>query len=420
MDLSLGFNLGVVASPTWFLSLAASFDIASPVLALDPYNTRYYRAGAQRSVSDALSTDWAGGGLILGADGAYQSFAANQAPVLSGVGLDIWGQAVNGLSAPEDFTDPAWAQQGGATTQADQAVAPDGTMTMDKVTEGVGLGQGIQYAQNISAVAGQYFVVSVHVKSDDLPFARLSCNSPLGAKYGYFDLATGAKGSTNTVSGITPLTNGIYRVSMLTGPYTSGTPAIYLVFVRSDQGATNPRSTETADGSVAYVWGAMTVDDDIPMPYASGTRYATNVTDPDFAAIASAYGLSSGLKIGANISLDRLSDPADRCVWSLGADADNCIRVDVTTTNTARLTVRASAVDVLTLETTAFGATGDKAITATLKDGAWALEATGVTGDSDAGTYGLPTLSSFRYGSKFGNSAYLNGDLNNLVLGRAA
>ena len=404
--------------PSWVGSLQSAYRLSSPVLAIDPYNTRYFRAGSPRSVSDALSTDWAGGGLILGADGAYQSFSANQAPVLSGVGLDVWKNFTNGFADPEDFTTASWTKNGGATVIADAAPAPDGTTTMDKIVEGSGAGSIAQVNQAVTHTTGVKKLAMAHVKAAELDWFKIGFSSALGSGVAFFDLTNGVVGTTsNLVSyGMVPLADGSYICYAITSPTGSGSYPIYLGF-----GATDNFAPHTGDGvSGGYLWGTMAVDSAIRLPYAPATRYAINATDPDFAALASAYGLSSGLKIGASISLDRLSDPADRCVWSLGADADNCARIDVTTSNTAKFTLRASASDVLTMETTAFGSTGDKAITATLKDGAWALEATGVTGDSDAGSYGLPTLSSFRYGSKFGNSAYLNGDLNNLVLGRAA
>ena len=405
--------------PSWVRSLQSTYRIPAPVLAIDPYNTRYFRAGAQRSVSDALSTDWAGGGLILGADGAYQSFAANQAPVLSGVGLDVFQVVTDRVADPSDFT--AWTAYNVVVT-ANSILGPDGETYADAVLENsASTGQFI-YNSHTCSTGLNTFVTVVRRKAGTRHLQLRPVGLGAGKAYANFDFDTGTVGSTGGTEFVSaemkPLSGGYYKIT-LTGNYAVAPTGYHNHFIQSSTDAEAP--SYLGDGTSGFdFWWGQSAAIGIDFPITSGTRYGTNVTDSDFAALASAYGLNSGLKIGASISLDRLSDPADRCVWSLGADADNCIRVDVTTTNTARLTVRASAVDVLTLETTAFGATGDKAITATLKDGAWALEATGVTGDSDAGTYGLPTLSSFRYGSKFGNSAYLNGDLNNLVLGRAA
>ena len=409
----ISFSLSRVAAhcltpgklPLWVAGIAAGYGIEAPVLAADFSGTRYFRANAQQGVSGLISTDWPGGGLALDADGRYRSFGTNELPALSGVGLDIWQRYDNLLSAGWDFSNAAWSSVSMDVLAG--GVGPDGVTASTEIKATADSYKSLYQA--VAATAAGTYTLSEIAKPASTVRSSLEYRGTGGGPDAVFNNSDGSIGSGTGYTAA--LSEGWYRDWIVKAAVDTSELCILGI-----------NGLGTVTGESVYIWQAQLVEGSIPGPVigSSGVRYATTVTDPDFSSLAAACGLNSGFKIGARLSLDRLSDSTARCLWTAGEDADNCARLDITTTNRAKFTLRKSASDVLTLESGAFDATGDKDIAVTAQDGAWTLSATGVAGDSDAGLYGLPTLSRFRYGSQFGDTAYLNGTMKNLVLGPVA
>lgn len=432
------WRVGNTDVPQWVSSLSNAYGINADTAALsiDPYAGRYFRDGGRKSVSDALSTSWSGGGFVIGASGNLESFGANEAPALSGVGISLYRHITPLLYYSADMSVGAyWTASNGSSVK--NASAPDGTTNATTFTENTSNsfhGFVGNTGNRLAGAAGTKYTAYASVsKVQTRRYVILWWGSGTDGIIATLDTQTGTITECTVTGGdYTADECGVEDIGTAWRVWTTGSKAtgysggVIIPLLRGTTASTGngPAPSYVGDGSTIVAWDCNLVAADfVPPPNPTGAsltpRYATTVTDPDFASLVSAYGLDSGFKTGASVALDRLSDSAARCVWAAGADADNCARLDISPSNTAKFTLRKAASDVLVLESGAFTATGDKDIAVTAKDGAWTLTATGVAGDTDAGTYGLPTLSGFRYGSQFGDAAYLNGTMKNLVLGRA-
>jgi hypothetical protein len=97
----------------------------------------------------------------------------------------------------EDFS-TTWNTSLGVVT-ADQAIAPDGTLTGDKITDDSSTGTGEVFAYQIffALSPSTTYTMSVYLKADQLSWARVRM-AALGALQisAFFDLANGVVGAT--------------------------------------------------------------------------------------------------------------------------------------------------------------------------------------------------------------------------------
>ena len=441
MSLLLPHNLAMSASrggnvPGWVKSLARPYGIVQPVLAVDPYGGRYFRGDAKVDQVSAINTSRAGSAFMLG-DGAYQTFATNEPPSILGVGLDVYRQIAPLLYSSADMTvGTYWTASNGATVK--DTMAPDGTTNATTFTEDTSTGFHGFVGNNPnrpSGVAGTKYTAYACVgKGQTRRYVILWWGTGGEGVLATLDTQTGTITECVVTGGdYTIDACGVEDAGAAWRVWTTGSKATGFsggVIVPVLRGAIAPVGNGSApaylgDGSTIIVWDFNLVAADfLPPPNPTGAsltpRYATTVTDPDFPSLVSAFGLDGGFRVGARVAFERLSAGNARCVWAAGEDADNHARLDISTANTAKFTLRKAAVDVLVMESGAFAAIGEKDIFVVAKDGAWLLEVTGVPGDADNGVYGLPDLADFRYGSNFGDTDYFNGTMQNLVLGRAA
>ena len=412
------------------------------VLSVDFFAGIFVRDGRRMPLADAISTTRSGTALMAGSDGTYRSFGTDEAPVVTGVGLDIYRQIAPQLCSGADMSNGSyWRPEN--LVLVETAAGPDGNANAVSATEAAVTGSHAIYGTSGnrpaygSGQAGEKRLGEAWFGANHAPgHGYIQFASGGNGLYAILDTQTGIVTDTGTTSDETIHDYGVeqtpsgYRLwvlfSKLTG-FQGGyiVPAIGSIDVAAIASGLPNGKGYPGNGSSVTVWNLNIAVADFrvpPIPTGANLtpRFATTVTDPDFASLVSAYGLRSGFQVSTRIALDRLSDSAARCVWAAGADADNHVRLDFTSSDTAKFVLRKAGADLLTLEAAAFTDTGDKTIAVTAKDGAWTLTATGVAGDSDTGTYGLPALSGFRYGSQFGDEAYLNGTMKSLVLGRTA
>gem|GEM_PF-1526433 len=147
-----------------------------------------------------------------------------------------------------------WTQHPRSSVSADVALAPDNTMTADKLVEDTQTGG--HYLARTSVLSNTAYTGSVFVKAAERTFARLQVGS-LGA-YGTaaFNLITGEIGTDNgNASNIQSehVGNGWWRISLTATP-DAGTQNGFAVYaVDEDDGD----GSYTGDGSSGiYVWGA--------------------------------------------------------------------------------------------------------------------------------------------------------------------
>jgi len=177
------------------------------------------------------------------------------------LGLLIEEQRTNLLLRSEEFDNASWTKARSSIT-ANTIVAPDGTLTGDKLVEDTTASNTHLTRQVVTVSANTTYTFSVYLKAAERTAARLQSSDNASDTNGFFvnvNLSNGtlsgggSKGTgTYTTSTITSVGNGWYRVS-LTGIVDSSTTSVrYEVFLLD--GST---SAYTGNGySGIYIWGA--------------------------------------------------------------------------------------------------------------------------------------------------------------------
>jgi hypothetical protein len=168
------------------------------------------------------------------------------------LGLEIEEQRANLLTYSEQFDNAAWTKSN-ATITANTVVAPDGTLTGDKLVENTATStHEVQQNQTVT-VAPHTF--SAYAKAGERNWLRLlAFQSGLTGVIAFFNLSTGAIGTVgpSATARITPVGNGWYRCSITYTPVSAATCA-HVVYVATADNTV----TYTGDGfSGIYIWGA--------------------------------------------------------------------------------------------------------------------------------------------------------------------
>lgn len=299
-DLSTGTNTQTQNNGTWtsasatITAVAQGFYRCTLTVTTDSVGAGAVRIGLNNTstpttVNRGFGADYVGDGtssvIIWGAQVEKRSAASaytptttqpiiNYIPVLqtaaSGVarfdhnpttfeslGLLIEDQRTNLLTYSEQFDNVAWSKVG-ATIIANTVVAPDGTLTGDKVVENTSTG-GHYPNQSFSTTSGTSYTASVYLKAAERTAAQIILtNTGFGATVvGAYDLsnglASGASGTGRTQS-ITPVGNGWFRCVLTAQATSTGSPQIQIRV--SDVYSTTASSYTGDDYSGIYVWGA--------------------------------------------------------------------------------------------------------------------------------------------------------------------
>ncbi len=170
----------------------------------------------------------------------------------------------NLLTWTQGFENAVWAKDGTAVS-ANSGVAPDGTLTADKVTP-IASNVLHRVVQNGSSIAGSSGVSSVRVKADGYSKIALREAHTTGL-YAAFDLANGSVIESNAAGrSITPIGGGWFEVSMsVTG---AATQAFSLNILPASYAAGSPTFAWAGDGtSGIYIWGAQLEQGTTATPY---------------------------------------------------------------------------------------------------------------------------------------------------------
>jgi hypothetical protein len=168
------------------------------------------------------------------------------------LGLLIEEQRTNLVTYSEDFADAAWTKTDSSIT-SNTIVAPDGTLTGDKLVENTANATHSVATGSISFTSGTSYTLSVYAKAAERTVFSI-IRSGTGGASARFDLSTLT--ATNLVGtsalSITAVGNGWYRcvMSWSAGATASRTHAITLE---------NPSGTDTYTGngySGIFIWGA--------------------------------------------------------------------------------------------------------------------------------------------------------------------
>jgi hypothetical protein len=183
----------------------------------------------------------------------------------------------------------SWTQSS-ISTSSNQAIAPNGTFTADKIIENTATTSHKVY-QSVSTTSGQPYTWSVFLKADTRSKARLNI---FGA-YAEFDITNA---SVITTSGVTSQSierypNGWVRCSITETANSSST--LTYVYLLNDAGSVS----YTGDGaSGLFVWGGQmelgsTMTSYIPTPSSSAvTRNIDSAYNQPFGDLASDYPIT--------------------------------------------------------------------------------------------------------------------------------
>jgi hypothetical protein len=187
------------------------------------------------------------------------------------LGLEIEEQRTNLVTYSEQFDNAAWTKAA-TTVIANTSVAPDGTLTGDKLVETAATGTHFVFQNNVALLAGTTYTLSCYLKAGERNWAIVSTygSAVWGSNDGgvFINLSTGALGNTFGTAGavsVTNVGNGWYRVTTTRTAQSAGTQGM-LVAVAQANGSSVP--SYTGDGtSGIYIFGAQLSDSASVDPY---------------------------------------------------------------------------------------------------------------------------------------------------------
>jgi hypothetical protein len=206
------------------------------------------------------------------------------------LGLLVEEQRTNLLQRSEEFDDAYWTKDN-STVTANTIVAPDGTLTGDKLAENTDTDSHSVIKENLIA-AGTTYTASIFAKKAERNYLVITGYGGSAVNLSAeFDLNNGvvSKAETGATGVIQFVGNGWYRCSMTFN--LSSTPATdRIIFAVSDGGNFNDAygRSYTGDGtSGIYVWGAQVEAGAFPTSYIP-TSGSTATRAADFARITGA------------------------------------------------------------------------------------------------------------------------------------
>ena len=318
------------ATNSW-LKNAASVDVAEAYARWDFLNNQAWFGG---DYVGALSST-PGLSFTRDSTGYAQTSAGLLVPFASGElrrtnkGALIEGARTNLCLQSQTFG-TTWTKSNGTLT-ADQAAAPDGTTTADKLVGDAAAANG-RVSQSIAGTIGATYTLSCFVKTAGGTLVRLyaddSGTNTASVTYSSVDGSVSSAASiggatwTAVSSGAQQLGNGWWRF-WLTFTATTAAPARFQIWHR-----------DTSDGTNGlYLWGAQLEAASFPSSYiptttASATRAADVLTVP-------VSGLDYPLSLFAEFEPSVLATSNAR-IFTIGVANTNSTRLSLSSTNLVR------------------------------------------------------------------------------------
>jgi hypothetical protein len=204
------------------------------------------------------------------------------------LGLLVEEQRTNLLLRSEEFDNSYWGKTR-ASIVPNVIIAPDGTLTADKLVENTEFGphhvnripfsftNGVSYTLSGYYKAAERTRIIMQLGNNGAPFPSG------GAHAGSFDLATGlviAAGTSLTSATIAPVGDGWYRCSITAVAQATATDTIFVAFLVE---STNTFSYAGDGTSGIYIWGAQLEQGSFPTSYiptttSTVTRTADNAS----------------------------------------------------------------------------------------------------------------------------------------------
>ncbi len=256
-----------------------------------------------RDPDDNAVTDH-GFGVGDGATTTFQLQRSLLAGTLTQDALGSWETytkpRMNLIIRSQEFDNASWSKNL-VTATANQAVAPDGSLTAEKIAETAASGQHY-VTESITLTAGVTYTLSAFVRAAERSFAELELYTAADNVIASFNLSTGVVSishggtGTNWAASLTSVGNGWYRIAISETVGTGGSFACVLA-IRDNSGN---QSYLGVAGSGLYYWGAQLETGAVATQYFPTTTAAVRddplywpsfgdgfepVLDPNFASI---------------------------------------------------------------------------------------------------------------------------------------
>lgn len=229
-------------------------------LSLDFVNQKYSINGVSKTFSQPITFSRSSVGTYIGSDGLLKT-AAVDAPRIE---YDPITKLVNGFLAEDArvnmvnyssvFANTAWTKTA-ALIVPNATIAPDGTLTAEKLVEDTTTGTHFASRAVTVAVSSTY-TWSIFVKAAERTFALVQFGSPTNqvvANAVYVNLLTGAFTATDaTRTRVQALPNGWFRISTTVTTTASGTSIAPSVYASTALGTSSYAGSGT---SGIYIWG---------------------------------------------------------------------------------------------------------------------------------------------------------------------
>jgi hypothetical protein len=178
------------------------------------------------------------------------------------LGLLVEEQRTNLVLRSEEFDNASWSKTR-STVTANTIIAPDGTLTGDKLVENTDTNTHILLPNlGITLSTGVAYSYSIYAKAGERSICRLGNNDLQGV---FFDLATGTVTSVGSgfTGSITSVGNGWYRLNAVQTSNSNATGRLVVSLV-----STGTTTSYTGDGySGIYIWGAQLEAGAFPTSY---------------------------------------------------------------------------------------------------------------------------------------------------------
>lgn len=299
MSVGLGLNVGIAlgamggagGAPDFFLPLTSSLipliGVGSPTFARNTTATVW---GYDNSGNWTLLTIPAGTPRFEGARWTGSTWT-NTFPDGSAIpdatlkGYLAEGQRTNLLTYSEQFDNAAWIKYGAVTVTANAAIAPDGTMTADKLSNDAN--NSYLFRETPTSI----LVVSFYAKADEYRYLVIDHGYYTSNNYAIFDLLSGTVSTSPAYSGssaiITPVGNGWYRCSLISANSSDN------IMVLS---ASSGNSIYSAGNGTygLYIWGAQLEQASFASSYGATTNTTTTRNADALSYLSSLFSDTAG------------------------------------------------------------------------------------------------------------------------------
>jgi hypothetical protein len=195
-------------------------------------------------------------------------------PVTGTGNLVILPDRANLIKRSQELDSSTWGTSN-LTVIANAAMAPDSTMTADRLNDGVSSFSHDIY-QFISATNGLTYTCSVYAKAESLSWFQIYLENNIWANFDVTNGVVGKIGANVTSTSIVAVGNGWYRCSLTARFTTASTPYLYLL--ASDVAAGGSNTNYPGSNRTMLFWGMQVEPGNVTTAYIPTQATAVTVS----------------------------------------------------------------------------------------------------------------------------------------------